>query len=114
MYGLPEVGRSGRREDDLLDFINRQADHYRKLIALEETERASTDWVLMYVSALIDTMVHAPVADRQRFAAEIHDVIVEMGIITPEAKVLVRTELEQPPAEGDWTLPEAEHVGEDK
>jgi len=114
MYGLPEVGKAGRAIDAALDHINQQAEHYRRLIALEETERASTDWVLMYVSALIDTMVHAPVADRQRFAAEIHDVIVEMGIVTAEVKVLVRTELEQPPAEGDWTLPEAEHVGEDK
>jgi hypothetical protein len=113
MYGLPEVGKSGKREDDLLDFINRQAEHYRKLIALEETERASTDWVLMYVSALIDTMVHAPEGDRQRFATEIHDVIVDMGIVTPEVKVLVRTELEQPLAEGDWVLDVAETVGDD-
>jgi hypothetical protein len=113
MYGLPEVGKTGKAIDAALDHINAQAEHYRKMIALEETERASTDWVLMYVSALVDTMVHAPEGDRQRFATEIHDVIVDMGIVTPDVKVLVRTELEQPAAEGDWVLETAETVGDD-
>jgi len=113
MYGLPEVGKAARAIDGALDHINAQAEHYRKMIALEETERASTDWVLMYVSALVDTMVHAPEVDRARFAAEIHDVIVEMGIVVPEPKILVRVELELPPAEGDWQIVEADKVGDD-
>ena len=110
MYGLPEQGKAARAIDAALDHILKQ----RRQIALEETERASTDWVLMYVSALIDTMVHAPQQDRERFAHEIHDVIVDMGIIEPEVKVIVRpVELEQPPAEGDWQITADTHVGED-
>jgi hypothetical protein len=110
MHGLPEQGKAARAIDAALDHILKQ----RRQIVLEETERASTDWVLMYVSALIDTMVHAPQQDRERFAHEIHDVIVDMGIAQPEVKVIARpADIEPPPAEGEWLETTAEHVGED-
>ena len=109
---LPEIGKAGRAIDAALDHILKQ----RRQLALEETERASTDWVLMYVGALIDTMVHAPLRDRERFAAEIGEVIRDMGIVPMQAepRTIARpADVEQPPAEGDWVLDPNIHVGED-
>lgn len=106
------TGRTGRAIDAALDHILTQ----RKTIARTESERASTDWVLMYVAALIDTMVHAPLPDRERFAHEIDDVIREMGIvpINAEPRTVIRpADLELPPAEGDWLIGGNIHVGED-
>ena len=111
MYGLPEQGKAARAIDGALDHVLT----YRKRIALEETERASTEWALVYVSECIDTMVTATLADRQRFAREIRSVITDMGIAPmPEPRTVTRpAELEHPPAEGDWALPTNIHVGED-
>ena len=109
--GLPETGKAAKAIDGALEHILRQ----RKQIALEESERASTEWALAYVSNLIDTMVTASLADRERFAREIRSVITDMGIAPmPEPRTVTRpAELEHPPAEGDWALPTNIHVGED-
>jgi len=109
--GVPESGKAAKAIDGALEHILT----YRKRLALEETERASTEWALVYVSELIDTMVTATLADRQRFAREIRDVITDMGI-TPaviERTVARVADLEQPPAEGEWLIDTNTHVGED-
>jgi len=110
--GLPETGKAAKAIDGALEHILRQ----RKQIALEESERASTEWALAYVSNLIDTMVTASLADRERFAREVHAVLAEMGI-TPmpaEPRTIARhVDVEAPPAEGEWLIDPNIHVGED-
>jgi hypothetical protein len=110
--GIPETGKAAKSIDGALEHILRQ----RKLIARTESERASTDWVLMYVAGMADCMVHAPLADRERFAREINDVIREMGIVPLDAdpRTVIRPAgFTAPLAEGDWQLDENIHVGED-
>jgi len=109
---VPEVGKAARAIDGALEHIL----GYRKRLALEEAERASTEWALAYVSNLIDTMVTASLADRERFAREVHAVLADMGI-TPmpaEPRTIARhVDVEAPPAEGEWQLDPNIHVGED-
>ena len=114
--GLPETGKAAKAIDGALEHIHAQGAtiaQLRREVAKVETERASTDWLLMYVSELADELVDASRADRARFAHEIRTVIADKGITPAERTVARPADLEQPPAEGEWLIEPNIHVGED-
>ena len=78
-----EIPDRVKHSDLWLEWISNYRKGWEKRLAREETERADTEWIAMFVATMAGTMENAPVARRREIIREINSVMTEAGLWPP-------------------------------